>query len=209
MPDDPLPRPMPETTGVTLYLRFDNELIGQRNIGKVRLENISDPRNPADPLAMFESLFYGGEKELVVDQAIMNADRFLGGQTVNQFARIRPGNPTSRSEINKLTLLMQDKRQPVSKHVMLTLNPTDALYSSGSSVSGKTCSSSSTHPRVPIARDSVLLGTFGLRRALPWLCCFQLETSTFTSIRQSDLPPIYRLVHCLSHRSRSPGQAAP
>lgn len=89
-------------------------MIGQRNIGKVRLENISDPRKAGDPLAMFESLFIGGDKELVVDQAIMNADRFLGGQTVNQFARIRPDNLSSRLEINRLTLLMQDKRQPVS-----------------------------------------------------------------------------------------------
>jgi hypothetical protein len=111
--DDPPPRPLPITQGTTLYLRFDNELIGQRNIGKVRLENISDPRNPGEPLAMLESLFFGGDKELVVDQAIRDADRFLGGQKVNQFARIRPDTPSSRLEINKLTLHMQDKRQPV------------------------------------------------------------------------------------------------
>lgn len=64
-------------------------------------------------MAMFESLFFGGDKELVVDQAIMNA---MGGQTVNQFARIRPDNPSSRQEINKLTIHMQDKRQPVREH---------------------------------------------------------------------------------------------
>ncbi|KAI5452566.1 hypothetical protein NCC49_000728 [Naganishia albida] len=108
--EHPPPRPLPDTSGTTLYLRFDNDMIGRRNIGKVRLQSISDPRRIGDPMAMFESLFFGGDKELVVDQAIMNA---MGGQTVNQFARIRPDNPSSRQEINKLTIHMQDKRQPL------------------------------------------------------------------------------------------------
>jgi hypothetical protein len=78
------------------------------------LEHISDPLVPSDTLAIFEAMFYGGEKELVIDQVLSDADRFLMGQKVNQFARIRPDNSYSRAEINRLTLAMQNLRQPVS-----------------------------------------------------------------------------------------------
>ncbi|KAJ9090663.1 hypothetical protein QFC19_009525 [Naganishia cerealis] len=120
--DDHRPRPPPETSGVTFHLRFDAPHIGKRTIGKVKLESISDPINLGDPLAMFESLFLGGERELVIDQAITDAGRFLGGQKVNQFARIRPENTESTKEINKLTLLFQNTRQPVSMPERATIN---------------------------------------------------------------------------------------
>ncbi|KAJ9099931.1 hypothetical protein QFC21_003936 [Naganishia friedmannii] len=110
---DHRPRPPPETAGTTFHLRFNAPHIGQKNVGKVKLENISDPQNLGDPLAMFESLFLGGEKELVITQVITDPSRFLGGQKVNQFARVRPENAESIREINKLTLLFQSTRQPV------------------------------------------------------------------------------------------------
>ena len=115
MDDDRPPPAAPEVTkGVTLSLRFDNEKLGKRTISKVRLEMITDPQAIGDPLAMFESMFLGGDKELVIEQVLTDADRFLMGQKVNQIARIRPDDPESRSEINKLTIAMQNTRQPVS-----------------------------------------------------------------------------------------------
>lgn len=122
MRDDYRPRPPQETAGITFYLRFDAPNIGQRNIGKVKLENLSDPKNLGDPLAMFESLFLGGDKELVITQTITDPSKFLGGQKVNQFARIRPENGESLKEINKLTILFQSTRQPVSRYGCLRLD---------------------------------------------------------------------------------------
>ena len=115
MDDGRPPPPTPEVKhGVTFSLRFDNELLGKRTIGKVRLEMITDAQAIGDPLAMFESMFLDGNKELVIEQVLTDADRFMGGQKVNQFARIRPDDPESRAEINKLTIAMQNTRQPVS-----------------------------------------------------------------------------------------------